>query len=41
MHFIIGDAIMRNIKFFRNYETDRFLRDKRHHDTLKIVEKQC
>ncbi|CAD8112697.1 unnamed protein product [Paramecium primaurelia] len=38
MYYIIGDQIMRNINFFRNRQEDKYFTDKKHQETLHILQ---
>ncbi|CAD8196235.1 unnamed protein product [Paramecium octaurelia] len=38
MHFIVGDQIMRNIQFFRNRQEDKYFIEKKHQETLQILQ---
>ncbi|CAD8120968.1 unnamed protein product [Paramecium sonneborni] len=38
MYYIIGDQIMRNIKFFRKRQEDKYYTEKKHQETLQILQ---
>ncbi|CAD8123351.1 unnamed protein product [Paramecium sonneborni] len=38
MHYIVGDQIMRNIRFFRNRQEDKYFTEKKHQETLQILQ---
>ncbi|CAD8155707.1 unnamed protein product [Paramecium pentaurelia] len=38
MYYIVGDQIMRNIQFFRNRQEDKYFKEKRHQETLQILQ---